>query len=354
MNNNHSKIGEDYSNVWKKNSNTVWLASSILLHRNIEKFNFPGKLDLDRRKQVISLISRDLSSLKGIEGVKLLKGEECTPFEKEFLVEHSLTEGDYHQAHQGEGFIIDKMGEFFITLNIKDHLHFYTLDCQGELESAWNRLVKLETQLGKSFAYAYSQKFGFLTADPFVCGTALIVSAYLQVSALIHTGKLKETLKNLGDEAIYFGTLQGDSDDLIGDIVKVKNNYTLGLNEETILSSVRSFVTKIIVEENAARKEIKQGEAPDVKDKVSRAYGLLVHSYQIEEKEALNEIALLKLGLEFGWLKGIDMVSLNKLFLDCRRAHLLKYFSEKISHEEVAHKRAEFIHKSLKNVALTV
>lgn len=354
MNNSYPNIGEEYSLVWNENPNPIWLASSILLHRNIEKFNFPAKLDLDRRRQIISLISRDLSSLKGIEKPKLLKGEDCSPYEKEFFVEHSMTEGEYHQAHQGEGFIIDRYGEFFISINVKDHLHLYTFDNKGELENAWNRLVKIETQLGKSFAYAYSQKFGFLTSDPFVCGTGLIACAYLQLSALIHTGKLDEVLKNLADEAIYFGGLQGESADLIGDIVEVQNNYTLGLNEETILSSVRSYVTKLIVEENAARKELRKNESSEVKDKIARAFGLLMHSYQIEEKEALNEIALLKLGLELKWLKGIDIVALNRLFLDCRRAHLLRYFSEKIAHEEIAHKRAEFIHKSLKDVSLTI
>jgi len=344
----------DLTISWNENANTIWIASVVLLLRNIEKFNFPGKLDVDRRKQIVWLVSRELATLEGIESPKMIKGEDCTPLEKEFLVEHCLTNESFHQAHQGEAFILDKKGELLVSVNIKDHLHLHSIDTKGELENAWNRLVKLEMQLGKSLAYSYSPKFGFLTADPFECGTGLVVSVYLQPSGLIHSGKLEPALKKLQDDAVRIGGLQGDSVELIGDLVKIRNNVTLGINEETIIATLRSFVTKLIVEENIARKEIRESASAEIKDKVARSFGILIHSYQIEAAEALNEIALLKLGLELGWLKGIGMKDLNRLFHNSRRAHLLRHFPEKVTQENIAHKRAEFIHQSLKDVTLTI
>lgn len=339
---------------WSENGNSIWLVSIIHLRRNIEKFNFPGKLDLERRKQVVWLTSREISALQGMEIPSLMKAEECTPLEKEFLVEHTMTDESYLQAHQGEAFVLDRKGEYLFSVNIKDHLHMYAIDFKGELESNWTKLVKLEMQLGKSLAYSYSSKFGFLTADPFICGTALLISSYLQLSGLIHSKRLPEVLSKLQDDAITIGSLQGDPAEPIGDLIKISNNYTLGINEETIISILRNFITKLIVEEHSARAYIRQQDSADIKDKVSRAFGLLIHSYQIEAAEALNEIALLKLGLELGWVKGTTMNELNQLFFNCRRAHLLTHFPEKVAHEEVSHKRAEFIHKTLKNVALTI
>jgi protein arginine kinase len=78
----------------------------------------------------------------------------------------------------------------------------------------------------------------------------------------------------------------------------------------------------------------------------------LIHSYQIEAVEALNAISLLKLGVDLRWVLGITMEQLNLLFFNCRRAHLLCQFKEKIPQEEILHKRAEFIHKTLKGVEL--
>src|SRR5262249_54023406 len=112
---------------------------------------------------------------------------------------------------------------------------------------------------------------------------------------------------------------------------------------------------KMLVEEHGARAKILHEGSAEIKDRVSRAYGILIHSYQIEAIEALNAISLLKLGVELGWLTGTNVKELNRLFFNCRRAHLLhQYSGEKIKQEEIPHKRAEFIHKNLKNVQLAI
>jgi protein arginine kinase len=87
-------------------------------------------------------------------------------------------------------------------------------------------------------------------------------------------------------------------------------------------------------------------------DQVSRAYALLTHSYQIEEIEALNALSVLKLGVDLEWVKGVTTEALNALFFSCRRSHLLTHFKEEIKQEELAHKRAEFIHKTINKASL--
>jgi len=344
---------------WNNNANPIWLATTVSLMRNIEKFKFPGKLGGDRQKQIISLmgkvfLSKEVSEAGGLINPVLIKAEDTTVFEKEFLMEHFLTNQSFNQTHAGEGFIVDESGEFLATLNMDDHLNLQLIDCKGEIENALSRLVKLEVELGKTLNYSFSPRFGFLTADPTQCGTALLVTVYLQLIGLIHSGKIDDVLEKLADESLIVTGIQGDPNEIIGDILMVQNNYTLGITEENIISSLRGFTTKILVEENMARKELMRPDNADFKDKVSRAYGILVHSYQIEAIEALNALSLLKLGIEAGWISGIDNRALNELFFNCRRAHLLYQFEEKVSQEEIPHKRAERIHKALKDVKLLV
>jgi protein arginine kinase len=240
------------------------------------------------------------------------------------------------------------------VLNMRNHLQFELIEIKGELENAWNRLLKYETTLGKTVRYSYSPKYGFLTADPTQCGTALLVTVFLQLSALIHLDKIDETLEKFVDENFAVSGIQGSPTEIIGDVLAIQNNYTLGLSEENIVSSIRMVATKILVEEHAMRNRIRHEQNPDIKDKISRAYGILIHSYQIEAVEALNAISLLKLGVDIGWVTGVNMFQLNELFFNCRRAHLLCQFDEKIAQEEIPHKRAEFIHKTLKDVKLIV
>ncbi len=339
---------------WNDNNNSVWLASTFLLRRNVDKFLFPGKLDADKRKQMVSFVGREMLKLKGFSKPTLLKSEECTPYDKEFLVEHCLVNDGFMQSVQGEAFFFDAQGDFLFTINIQDHIHFRSIDVKGELEKSWNRILQFENELGKTVSYAYSDKFGFLAANPAHSGTGLDLELFLQLSALIHTGSFPTVMEKLKDESIEVAGLVGASKDWVGDLVVIKNKYCLGVNEEAIIAPLRNLATKLVLEEGALRSKLKEQESGEVKDKVSRAYGLLTHSYQIETIEALNEIALLKLGLDLGWIGGVTMNALNKLFFTCRRGHLLRHLEGKVALEEVAHKRAEFIHSALKNVTIAL
>ncbi|WP_068471325.1 protein arginine kinase [Candidatus Protochlamydia phocaeensis] len=342
---------------WKGNSNSIWLGSTLTLNRNVEKFKFPGKLSIDKRKQIIALLAHSLLANEQLRQPQLIKAEDMSPVEKEFLVEHFLANADFHQAYTGEAFILDETAEFLAVLNLRDHLMLQWIDPREELEGAWDRLVKLENELNKTVNFAFSPKFGFLTSDPTQCGTAFIVYIFLHLPGLIYTDRLDEAIKKNKDEGIELTGLQGDPSEIIGDIVAFHNNYTLGLTEETILSSMRSLATKLVVEEKSARTYLKQehsSEMSTLKDKVSRAYAILLHSYQLEAIEALQALSLLKLGLELEWLTGVSQETLNELFFNCRRAHLLCHFKEKISQENIPHKRSEFIHQALKGVSLLI
>lgn len=339
---------------WDTNDNSVWLASTISIFRNVEKFKFPVKLETERQKQLIALLSKQLLGDSLLPSPKLLYAEEISPLQKQFLVEHFLSPYSFQQAHSGEAFVVEETGELLVALNVHDHIHLQLIDTQGELERAWNRLVEIETSLGKEVTYSFSPKYGFLTSDFNHCGTALIVSVFLQIPGLVHTEKLDAVLDKLLDDSLSVTGIQGNPTELIGDVLVVQNNYTLGVTEENIISNLRSLTTKMLIEENSIKSKIKHEESADIKDKVSRAFGILIHSYQIEAVEALNAISLLKLGVELGWLKGITVQEINKLFLNCRRAHLLRQCGEEIKQEEVPHKRAAFIHTTLKDVHLTI
>ncbi|MDP1880865.1 MAG: protein arginine kinase [Parachlamydiaceae bacterium] len=342
---------------WEKNPNPIWLGSTVTLSRNLEKLNFPGKLATDKKKQIISLISKDLISSSHLKNPKLILAEEMPPIEKEFLVEHFLSEQGFNQTHIGEAFLLDDSGEFLAVINLQDHLFLHLLDVNEELEASWNQLIKIESQLNQSLNFAFSPKFGFLTSDPTQCGTALIVHVFLHLPALLYTDRLDDIVKKSQEEGIQYSGLQGNPTELIGDIVSFRNRYTLGLSEENILSSLRTLATKLVVEEKGVRQHLKnenENELAVIKDKVSRAYAILLHSYQIEAVEALESLSLLKLGLDLEWLKGITQSELNKLLFSTRRGHLHCHYNQIITLDKFPHLRAEFIHQALKNVELLI
>lgn len=329
---------------WCHNENVIWLASTLQLHRNIEKFKFPQKLDAEKKNHVLSLFSKALMNTTDLKNPILLRGDELLPIEKNFLLEHYLVFEGFSEALHGEAFMIDDSGEFLALLNVKDHVRLQFTDTLGDLEKSWNRLVKLENSLQSSFGFAFLPKFGFLTSDPTISGTGLVVEAFLHIPTLIHLNELPEFLEKERNDAVIASGLQGDPKELIGDLLTIKNSFTLGVNEETILSTLRNAILKAVLAEKNARSRVLAERNTTMKDKVSRAVGTLQSSYQLETVEALNALSLVKLGIELGWVKGgMTVADVNHLFFTCRRAHLQFRLKEAIPIEKVSERRASFL-----------
>lgn len=341
-----------HNEPWTSNEHKVWLASSVKLSRNLSKFEFPGKLQADKRSQIIQLIQSELPKVKSLRNCSLVQAKDLKPIQKEFLYEHFLTSETFQQALSGEAFLINPSGSFLATINIKDHIHFQSLDCSQELEKSWVDLVTIETEFGKLFDYSFSSKFGFLTAVPHNCGTGLSIRIFLQLPALLHTNPHDAFLQAHRDENVSYSGIQGDPKELIGDILVIENNFSLGLSEEDIIRLLHNQATKLIVEEKSVRNKLRAEADPIIQDKVCRAFGLLTHSFRLETQEALDAISLVKLGTSLEWISGLSFSELNQLFFNCRRAHLLRTDSKEIAQDKIPEYRAKYIREALKKASL--
>jgi protein arginine kinase len=336
--------------LWEEDKNPVWLGSSLTLHRNLARYKFPPKLAEGEMKNLSATLAENLQKNVGLKSPVYFPGEKLSPLDKEFIFEHFLCLESFSGS---PGILIDDTGRFLALLNFKNHLQLQLVDTSGDIQTTWSQLVKIEMEIGKNLEYAFSPKFGYLTSDPTLCGTALQALLYLHVPALHHTGQLHEVLGKQRDEEIVTMGLEGALDDLVGDFLILKNRYTLGVTEEGMLHALQMTAMKLMAAEKALRIHLKETGNAEIKDLVSRAYGLLVHSYQLQTKEALNALSAIKLGLDLGWITGISNQAINTLFFKCRRAHLAQLLNEKtLDTHDLSHKRAEFIHKSLQGMVL--
>lgn len=326
---------------WNHNNNPIWLATTVRLYRNLEKFKFPHKLEQERKSHILQLASKSALQSAALKNPYLLKAEELTAQQKEFLIEHFLLTEGLHEASNGSGFILDSSGESIILFNIKEHIQIQCTDCSGDIEKSWSKAVAIENKIAENINYAFSPKFGFLTADPLHAGTALTVSAYMHLPALIHKRALNEEKL----EGIDTRGLQGSPDELVGDILVLRNIHTLGLNEESIISNMRASILHLEVAEKDLRSEIKKSQDIHFKDLICRAIGLIQNSYQLDAQEALNTLSLLKLGIELDWVKGMSIEEINTLFFESRRSHLTYLLHTEAAIEDIAVRRAEYLRK---------
>ncbi len=329
---------------WNKNNHSIWLASTITLHRNMARHVFPAKMESLKQLQLFGVLSSTLAGVKQLQEPTVLAGKDASAADKELLFEHFLVQGGLQEAaHQGEGLAFDKGGQFFALLNIRDHVQLQWVDVEQDLEKAYAALSEIESELGKSFEWAWTPRFGFLTTDPRHSGTGLSVRLFLHLPALARTGALAEQLKGQ-EEVIESKSLQGDEDHFVGDVIVLTNRYSIGVSEEEILRAMRLAAGRLQTAEKNVRKEAQSNES--LKDQASRAYGLLVHSLQLELAEALDAVSLCKLAVDEGWMKGVDHQVLNQLMFALQRGHLQKHKPD--AADQIAKVRSEIVRDALK------
>ncbi len=344
----HTDIPED--TFWTQNDGNVDLAAFLTLKRNVDRFLFPSKLDRERRSQILSLLSKPLLEEK--KDLKLIKGEECSPIDKEWLQEHFFLSYPLQEIQKGEGILINK-GPYSAFFNLQEHLQLRFVGTKNELEEGWREISKKDDLLQEGAPFAFSPYFGFLTSIPKESGTGLHVEILLQTPAL-SLFREEEHLLFGEEDRIESLPLFSYTPGIDRGLLLIRNRSSIGLSEDQILSLVKGFAEKVIAKEGALRKRLLQTEENSTKDRVARAYGLLAHSYQIETLEAIEAFGWLKIGLENGWIGGLDRKKLNKLLIQVRRGHLTQIIDGDASREELLHKRAELLHSELKGTELLI
>jgi protein arginine kinase len=335
---------------WGKKINTIWPSSTLTLRRNLNQYDFPSKLSNLESEQLLSHLKNSLLKIKEIDIPFYLKAPDLNALDKEFLFEQFLLLQGFPETLDGEAFIIDSTTDLLLMLNIEDHLQIHLLDTSCDLEKSYRRLSQLETSMANSLNFAFNPQFGYLTSDPDLCGTALTVNTFLHIPALIHSGELVDALETELESGVFPCGLEGTPDNLTGDILILSNLYTLGNSEGSILRSVESSTLKVIALENALRTQLKNKPSHTMKDLVGRAFGLLIHSHQLETHETLNALSLIKLGIELNWISGIEESALCDLFFKCRKAHLA--FQNPT--ESLPQFRATFLHQHLNSLKLNI
>ena len=123
--------------------------------------------------------------------------------------------------------------------------------------------------------------------------------------------------------------------------------FRSGRTEEDIIDNLNRITRQIIAQEKGSREFLKSKKQDIIEDKISRAYATLEGAHMITSKETIELLSLVRLGVDFGLLKDIDIPKLNELFILIQPAHLQKYEGKELSPSERDIKRADLIRNKL-------
>ncbi len=333
------------ANFWAKNDNSIWLASSLRILRNLKTHLFPQKLSSEYLSDLTQMLVHPLKHCPEFKKGTLFLFKDLNPKDKQFLFEYYLTHNNYQSYQHGEGLFLDPSFRFHILINTSDHLAIHFIDPTNHLEQTWNKFLQIENTLCHEIEFAFSPKFGFLTANSHNCGTGLHVDLFLHLPALRYQNRLKEELQKISSKSLSIRSLHGHSDHFLGDIVVLTNVQTIGASEEQILKIMHNLALNLILAEKKARTE----NQIELKNFVSKAFGTLKHAFQLEIEETLNHLSLCKLGVELGWIRNVEIHQINEMIFSIQKEVLKSFFKDS---PNIGQFRAEYIKKYFDSATL--
>lgn len=341
------------------NQNSEWLkgtgpnadivmSSRIRLARNIEKYPFANWADEKQLSEVIDAVKAAADSVEMLKGALFLKLKDVSDVDRMFLVERHLMSPEHAKDVEYKALIVDPHEVVSIMINEEDHLRVQVLKSGLDLMDAWKIMDKLDTELSKRLPFAFSSKWGYLTACPTNTGTGLRGSVMLHLPALVFSAQINKILQATAKLGLNVRGMYGEGTEATGNLFQVSNQVSLGRTEEDIIDGIERIISQVVGREEAMRKNIVNRSKEALVDRVERAYGTLRSAHIITSSETIGLLSAIRLGVELGIVKDVDEETVNELIILTQPAHLQKLEGKALNSDERDIKRANLIREKLK------
>ncbi|MEA3507202.1 MAG: ATP--guanido phosphotransferase, partial [Elusimicrobiota bacterium] len=173
-------------------------------------------------------------------------------------------------------------------------------------------------------------------------GTGMRASSQLHLPGLGMTNGIRRTMENINKIGMVVRGLYGEGTKIMGDMLQISNQVTLGISEQHITDGLLRVVRQVSSREEKIRHEIMKSDTSRLKDAIMRSRAVLSGAYKISFEEALSLISNIRFGVYMD-LIDIELEKLNDLMIKVQRAHIQEIYDKKMDPEERDIARAELI-----------
>ncbi len=349
----------------------VVLSSRVRLARNIAGFPFMTRASRADRQQILELAKRrivgPLAQQLGPElGSQIMWVDlhEASRLERTLLTERHLISKQHARgkladgsggADEPRGVAVGLPGErLAIMVNEEDHLRIQLIRAGLALSDCVAEIDVVDDRLEQGLDFAFSPRFGYLTACPTNVGTGIRLSVMLHLPALKLTGDLEKVKRAADDMSLAVRGFYGEGSDAAGDLYQLSNQTTLGKSEQVLLHEMESeIIPRVVDYERHARSEILEKRRVATEDQVHRALGVLRHARMITAEESMELLSQVRLGIALGFFDGpegrpqLEPRTVNKLLLLIQPAHLQKHIGRELNQQERRAERARLLREML-------
>lgn len=320
-------------------STDVVMSSRVRLARNVSGVPFMPRASREDREAVLALCRARITMAGLAPQLMWIDLHKSTKAERTLLVERQLISRPHARGKlsDGRGGADEPRGvavglpdeQLSIMVNEEDHLRIQVIRSGLDLGGAFEQADAADDAIegaggrGAGIDYAFSERFGYLTACPTNLGTGARFSVMLHLPGLATTGEIEKVRHAADDMGLTVRGFYGEGSEAVGDLYQLSNQVTLGRSEQDLLSTMQDeIVPKVIEYERRARDVLLGKRRRRTEDGVFRALGVLRHARLLTSEEAMNHLSNLRLGVMLGLVSGIDPERINLMLLLVQNAHL--------------------------------
>ena len=350
----------------------IVISSRIRLARNLAGYKFLNRCSTEAKSEILKKLKDVLMSLDLGDKIFYISVDKAPVLNRHFLVERHLISRHHAFGKGPRGVVIAEREFFTAMINEEDHLRIQTLRGGLQLSTCAEQINHIDDMIEQKLSYAFSPRYGYLTACPTNLGTAIRVSVMLHLPALKLTGQTEKFFNAARDMNLAVRGLFGEGTEAAGDFYQISNQMTLGISESDIIKRFENDIIPEIVDyENAARNCLLSEQSDILDDKISRAMALLRNAHLISSQEALFLLSHLRLGLNMheymgastpaiktlcklsrqqsrkAKSQGLSIATINRLFMLTLPAHLQLNYGKALDATHRDALRAQIIRSAL-------
>ena len=202
-----------------KDSDVV-ISTRVRLARNINGFNFESRCSKEEKGKIVEKINVIVANLG--YGLKLLRMKDIDDITKQALVEKHIVSPEFaNNKDENCAILLNDEENICIMINEEDHLRMQFFGEGLAIKELMGLAVELDQKLEKFIEYAYSEKYGYLTACPTNAGTGLRVSVMVHLPGLAKTGNLNKILHIVNNLGMSVRGVYGEGSQSIGDMYQI-------------------------------------------------------------------------------------------------------------------------------------
>ena len=326
----------------------VVLASRILLSRNLRDLPFPNRADLYELAKVEERVAAAVPALQNVigENLQAVQMENLSNLQREVLREKQLISEKMLRNPQHRTVYVGESQAVSLMVNEEDHIRIQCVTAGLDLAEPLKKAFAIDDMLESQLDIAFDEKMGYLTSSPTNLGTGLRAAVLLHLPGLVFTRNVSSIINISPQLGLAVRPLYGDDKEQPVCLFQIANQLTLGYSEQELIDNLRGAVTEIVAHERRARKALALYMKERLEDEVWRAYGTLSYARLLSEKEVLELLSRLRLGMDLKLIRGLAPECYGQMLLASRTSFLQNLAAnENLSKTEIDRLRAQHVRR---------